>query len=544
MMQASCGYDSATDSNHIHSYFIANYDQFAGNYKTALERYKDILDAGAPLFAYKGFVHLLNDTGNFRPILSAMPQLDHVFEHDAEVELIFAQVLERSGKHNEACDRYIKLNDKFKTHQEIAFSACNSYMKRKEPENALKVIDNLLNNSPRKPNNFIFYFMKAQILLQLNDKTQALASIQKCLDLHPRFDKGWLLYSLLQEQMGEIKDAIKGYTSFLEVSPSPNKEIENHLLQLIFKQKMLEQNKSNMLVINKNCFEQALLLFEKKEYNKALAQVEVCIKEKPSDDQAQLLKIQILASMQKAEAAADYLKKLICNNPTKEMWYKTLHLLTRNNLPAPYAIKILKEIAEQFKKEILPILYVSDLLIRHNMNHDALPYLEKAFAMTQLPAVKERLLYQCARIHYQDKNIQSMRNIITQAEKLHSAFPPSLNLIAYFLAEHENDTKKAQQLITLALSRDANNPHFLDTQAFIYLKEKKYDLAIAMLEKIAQKVPYDYTVLMHLAQAKHGKGNRQEALLALGQAKKYALSEYDKTECEALVNQWQQIKKT
>ncbi len=36
-----------------------------------------------------------------------------------------------------------------------------------------KLIDDMLNNSSRKPNNFIFHFMKAQLFTELNDPTNA-----------------------------------------------------------------------------------------------------------------------------------------------------------------------------------------------------------------------------------------------------------------------------------------------------------------------------------------------------------------------------------
>src|SRR2546430_2720766 len=84
-----------------------------------------------------------------------------------------------------ADDRFIRLNDKHKTNPELAFNAANSYLRRKEPENALKVINNYLNNSPRKPTNFLFHFMIAQIQLQLNNKEEALKSVQKSLEMHP-----------------------------------------------------------------------------------------------------------------------------------------------------------------------------------------------------------------------------------------------------------------------------------------------------------------------------------------------------------------------
>jgi predicted Zn-dependent protease len=527
----------------LHNYILANYEQFGGNMHQANELYKELLAADAPLFTYKGYIHLLFDTGNYTPILDSIPKLDAVFAKDQEIELIFAQVMDRAGKKNEADDRFIKLNDQFKTNQEIAFNAANSYLRRKEPENAIKVIDNLLNSSPRKPNNFIFYFMKAQIYLQLNDKQKALESIQLCLDLHKKFDKGWLLFALLNEQAGQLKDAIKGYASYLELVGGNNRDIESHLLQLVFKQKILEQNQSNMLVLNKKCFEQALMLFEKREYDSALVKIDQCIGEKPENDEAKLLKVQILGSMNQPQKAADLIKTWISKAPNQDIWYKTLHLLTKNNLKTEYALSVLKEIEKQNPESLLPVLYSADLMMRAHNNQGALPYHKKALKLAKEDLLKAKILYQIARINYEMRDTTALGQAVEQAVNLKAEFPPLSNLIAYYYSTFNQKIDLAQHHISQALKNDKHNPHFLDTQAFIYLKQKKYDEALNILQNIAQKVPCDYTILIHLAQVHNEKGQKQQALLTLRQAQLYASCEHDKKECKQLVEQWQTTKK-
>ncbi len=527
----------------LHHYIMANYEQFGGNVNKANELYQDLLETNAPLFAYKGRIHLLFDTGNYAPILTAIPKLDAAFAKDPEIQLIFAQVMDRAGNKNEADERFTKLNDQFKTNPEIAFNAANSYLRRKEPENAIKVIDNLLNNSPRKPNNFIFYFMKSQIYLQLNNKQKALESIQLCLELHKKFDKGWLLCALLNEQMGQLKDAIRGYANYLELAGGTNKDIESHLLQLVFKQKILEQNQSNMLVMNNKCFEQALVLFEKKQYDSALQKIDQCIAEKPENDEAKLLKVQIIGSLNQPQKAADLIKTWICKTPNQDIWYKTLHLLTKNNLKVEYALSILKEVEQQSPESILPVLYGADLMMRTNNNQGALHYHKKALKMAKDDSLKAKIIYQIGRINYEMRNFAELADVVAQALTLKAEFPPLSNLVAYYYSTHDIKLDLAQQYVSKALKIDKSNPHFLDTQALIYLKQKKYDEALNILQNIAQKVPSDYTILVHLAQVHNEKGQKQQALLTLRQAQSHASCPHDKKECKQLVDQWQTTKK-
>lgn len=496
-----------------------------------------MLGSQVPVYAYKGYIHLLFDTANYPHIVQLIPQLDPVFEHDPAIQLIFAQVLEKSGKIDQADERYIKLNDRFKNNQEIAFNAANSYLRRKEPENALQVIDGLLNSSPRKANNFIFHFMKAQIYIQLNKKQEALKAVQKSLEMHPRFDKGWLLLALLHEQEGQLNDAIKGYTNFLEVTDGNNKEVEQHLLQLIFKQK-IKDNHAKGTTVNKQCLDNALLLFEKKQYKKALDILDECIKKNPQSTENKLLKIEILSAMNLNTKAAECLKDWIIEEPKNTLWYKVLHLLTQANLDTQHAIFLLHHVEKANPKAVLPALYLADLNTRIGNTKAALGYHKKAFALTKNKQLQEKILFQMGYIHYEAQQFKHFKNIITQAKKSHASYAPLLNLIAYYYTTQENKLDQAQALITRALSKDSHNPHFLDTQAMIYLKQNKPEMALPILEKIAQIVPSDYTILVHLAQARHQTGKIEEAIKILEAAHLCAKKPHDTLESKLLLGQW------
>jgi tetratricopeptide (TPR) repeat protein len=522
---------------HLHNYFMANYYQFGGQWNKAYERYKQMLLANAPLYSYKGYIHLLYDTGNLNHILQIIPELDQFFKPDADIAFIFAQVLDKTDHKNEADDRFIRLNDQYKANQEIAFNAANSYLRRKEPENAIKVIDNLLNSSPRKPNNFIFYFMKSQIFMSLNNKEEALKNVQKSVEIHPRFDKGWLLFALLNEQKGQLQDAIKGYTNFLESSQNSNRDVEQHLLQLVFKQKVKTQH--NYVVLNKGCFEKALTFFDQKQYHSALQQIDLCLAEKPEKDEAKLLKIQIMSSLKQPQKAADLLRKWIVQNVDNNTWFKTLHLLTQSDLDINYAINILKHVEHQYPKALLPHLYAADLHTRAQHHAQAIAHHKKALELATDDNLKAKILHQIGLLYYEAKNFDAFKEIIEHSKKLQLSFAPLDNLIAYYYATQEDDINQAETLITKALKTDQHNPHFLDTKALICLKQKKYKQARSILEKIVKKVQGDYTILVHLAQSQFNTGDAEKALTTLKQAQGFAKNIHDKKDCEQLLISWQ-----
>src|SRR5579872_344482 len=162
------GVSTTPDTSSFQRYLKANYDYFSGNVKSAQQWYQSLLDSQCSLYTYKGYLTLLFDTKQYNNIVELIPSLDKKFEKDPDVQLLFALALEQTKQTKQADERLIKLSSTFKTNSEITLRTAQTYLRRKEPENALLTVDSFLNNSPRKPNNFIFYFLKSQIHLQIN----------------------------------------------------------------------------------------------------------------------------------------------------------------------------------------------------------------------------------------------------------------------------------------------------------------------------------------------------------------------------------------
>jgi len=329
-------------TNNLARYMLANYFQYGNDLKSAGYWYGQIAPDNDSRYVYLGYVPYLAASKAYDDIVKVIPQLDDHFKHNQEIQIMFALALEQTGKKNEAHSRLVSLNENHKTNQELAFKVVQMYLERTEPENALKVIKNLLNSSARRPNNFIFHFMESQIYLQLNKKTEALVAIKQCIEVYPKFDKSWLLYAVLHEQEGKIEEAIKGYSTFLEMSPESNAEIERHLLMLAFKHKT--NNPKNTTVDTKKTLSHATELLAKTDYHKALIAVDNYLAMAPEDIQARLLKIEILAAQKQFEKAATVLGQWIVKDKEIDIWLKTLHLLCYLGLPYSKALQTLETV--------------------------------------------------------------------------------------------------------------------------------------------------------------------------------------------------------
>lgn len=524
-------------ANQYHNYFWANYNQFSGNHAETRKWYNHIFSQEShSILNNKGYLHFLADSGDFKKIIQLMPKLEKPFEKDPDVQLLFVKALQKTGRKNDADNRIVALARNFKEHTEIVFNATETLVERKELKNALSLLDDYLNSAARRPNNFIFYFMKGKIHMQLKEYTQARSFLQQCVDSHPRFPQGWLLKAMLEEESGNLEQAIKGFSSFLEIS-GPNKQIEQHMLALVLKQKA-SQKQSNTLVLNRPCMQHALALFEKKQYSAALAHINTCLAKNETDSQMRLLKIQILTAMESHDEVMQLLVAWSTQEPSNPMWQQVLHLLSRAQVPLARIITAFRSIAVQQPYNLATNLYLADLYTRSEDTAQALVYHKKAAELSNEPRIKTRILFQMATLQYEQGDYTNMLASLEALEKINTEFAPALNLKAYYYATEGNNLAQADTLFEKAYTLDTGNPHILDTKGVILYKQKKYEQARTLLEPLAQQLPYDSSIQIHLAKTYAKLGKTADAQSTIEKAQQHARTPYEKKTSESLLASW------
>jgi tetratricopeptide (TPR) repeat protein len=485
----------ATDSHNLHLYFLAQYKTAEGALREASSYFDQLISKKqTPWAAYKGYVQFLALTSQYSRILNLIDKLDKMYPDDPAVQMAIVEALEQSDRQQESVDRLIRLAQKNITNQEVALKTVHAYLARQEPENAINVIDNYVDNAIHKPNLFMFYFLKTQILIQLDKKQLARDEIKKCLKAQSHFDKGWLVYAMLEEQLGNLQGAIEGFSTFLDLV-GHNNAVAHHLMQLMFKQKMLE-DKTDTLTMSESCFKQALLLFQQKRHREALQRVEECLKKNDKDPEARLLKIQILNTLNRKDAVLASLIDWMREDPRQDLWFSTLLLMTGHGITHTEAIRALHIVEKHSPNTLLPVQYLADLYLRVEQTAQALEYLKKVTVLSSDKLLRAKAFYQMSRIFFQEKRFNDIHKALEQGLSAAPNFAPLCNLKAYYCAKQGN-IALAQEYIAQALRQDPGNPHYQDTQGYIYYKKHDYARAASLIDQLANNNPDDQCIRKH-----------------------------------------------
>jgi tetratricopeptide (TPR) repeat protein len=397
-----------------HEYILANYYTSLGKYDKAQEWFAKIIADNPPPYVYEGYIEFLYKTKNYALIAALIPKLDALFTDKADIQRMFATSLENIGKQKEAFDRFIAMSKKFSTDQEIIFKTAQIFIVQGNFEKALETIQQYLNAAPRRPNNFIFYFIKGQIHLQLKQIKEAEESIKQSIELYPHFDKSWLLYALIEEQVGNIAHAIDGYTSFLEQSQeAANAQIEQHLLEIVLKQQLTGSGKKQ-ITISGTCFERIKACFSKKKYRKGITQFGSCIQnptstdaqknfctdnknnsvDKKTVDEKNLAEVAKQISLGRIVYASRLLQQWMKQDPNNDMPFYLLQLLCHHHVSYKKALRALRRVEKKHPNALLPYVYQADVYLRMNNPTMADLYLHKSLEHTTDPIMQEKIVSQ------------------------------------------------------------------------------------------------------------------------------------------------------
>ena len=226
--------------------------------------------------------------------------------------------------------------------------------------------------------------------------------------------------------------------------------------------------------------------------------------------------------------AIGYLKDSADYNRSASKWLQVSFYLQRLNQPE----ESLKTLAEAYKKfdGNVEIAYFYALALNDHQAYKKAAQVFKKLLETNPSYEEARLQYA-----FTLDSLKKYRELDAQLEILLEQNPknaPALNLYAYSLAERNIRLADAQEYIARALALYPDENAFIDTQAWIYFKQGKYQQAADMLSALsAEFVQSDAEISYHLGAVFFALGDYETArpyLQSARQTIKAAAKLYDK----------------
>jgi predicted Zn-dependent protease len=510
-------------SQNYQDYLLGCYHLACERPQEAFDHYQPVLKSANSPYPYEGQLQLLAAAGQYKAIVPLIAPLDKPFSENLPVQLIFIQALYETGNEQQADARAITLQKKFKKSPELTFLAAQAHGKG-SPVQGLEVIEEFLNNVPFQQRHCLFYYLQSKLYEQLNNREKALELAQKSVALCPHLQRRSVLSGMLKQQREQVQ------ASQVSVIP-PHRPTEQRLQRTVLQQ----GNKPRTLRLTENCIQDSAFLFEKKQYDAALSNLDKCLLQAPEHEQARLLKIQILTAQGNNKKAADLLKGWLDKEPTNQAWYQALYWLTYTGISRKQVIQLLLGLEQKNKKNLHIQLYLADLYGKIDDIEAALAYHGKARTLCDCPKLKTKILCNEGLLHFEQARFAIAKQLLKQAEQLQEPFAPLENLLAYFYATKELNIPLAQAHIAKALQIDPRNSNYLDTQAIIWYREGNYEKAAHLLEKLVIKEPKNYAMHLHLAKIYDKLAQTRKSALHAHQAKQLAQTKRQKSAYQQLV---------
>lgn len=491
-------------AKNYHLYLSGSYDM-AANPNKAVLKFEKLKRTESSIYFYDNYIRFLFLTNQFEAIVNLDQKIKDAFKGNLEIEKIFAQAYFYVGRGDNSESYLNKLIESHPNDVQLTYFKAVSLIKANKLEEAIQFVNNCLENKNLESKYFLFDFLMSKIYLQKNQLDQALKYVNKSLDLFPDFEKGWLLKSVIQEQQGQIMQAIAGYKKFLDIVGT-DEPVEKQLVRLLFVEKRFDEAAVVLEKIKNKTpaqdFDLALVQWHSGKTQQALSLIEDLIKKNPEFSDAKLLKVEILVSLNKKDEVLDLLKNWLLEQPENKQVLQVLLLLRLSGFDKKNIINILEQVEKEHSNELL-ISALIDLNFEKDDTAKVLAYCKKLFDLTKDSALKSKILFQTAYTHFASGNTSSkVENILRTALKYEPVYPSIYNLFAYYYAQIDKNLDEALSFADKALSYLPNSYYFIDTKGYVLFKMGKIEESIKLFESALSINPKDEEVLKHLNLAK------------------------------------------
>ncbi|MBM3893171.1 hypothetical protein FJ365_02080 [Candidatus Dependentiae bacterium] len=500
---------SPKNAHNYQGFLVGAYNHFRGDHKAALHHFQHCLSYSPSAYAHSGYFHLLQTLGKPQEIIAHYEnnhELHNKLYHDVAAQITIAQAYMATGNTDKAESMFVRLGDLHPENEQIAYFATMALLKNNQLEKADKFIATCLKTPTLKPKHFLFHFLQSKIHFQKQNLEGALDSIEKSLALSPKFPQALLFKAMVMEQRNDIGNAIKGYEGFVHATKS-DVSVEKHIIQLLFNKGEYNKAIKRLEKLNGKTpdyfYDLGLMHFHNKNYNKALSLVEQTLSSEPTLMNAILLKIKVLAALEKTSDLAPFAQKLLIQQPNNVQILQTYLLLKNMGVSTRTLIEV-GCAALKVQKTARLIATVADLCVEAKEVGLAEKMYGSIIKHSKNAQVRARARYQTCYALFAANQEEALEKRLLEVLADQVIDPAVYNLAAYYFATHDKQLEQALSYVDKALAQRPDYPPYLDTKAYVLVKMGKKDDGLALLRDAQKKSPQDRIIAARILSLEGG----------------------------------------
>ncbi len=359
--------------------------------------------------------------------------------------------------------------------------------------------------------NYMAYFYRAKVYLEMEDVQKAKADLDKALTIRPAFVEAGTALGMLHERLGDVDAAIAAY-SRIQGSGAFKKRLgqlylsKNEFEKALTEFKEYEEVESDDYTVKVKI---GLIYFELKKYDDAIAKFKVILKEQPDAGNVRFYLGVVYEEMKQTDKAITEFKQVASDSTFFKESMLHVGLLYKDG-------ERLKEGAE-FSKKLLAShsdvpefydMYASFFEAKKDYKH-AVSVLEDG--LKHFPKDEKLLYFEGAlndKLGDKTHSIATMKKIL----ELNANNAHALNFLGYTYADMGQNLDEAQSMIEKALTLRPQDGYIEDSLGWVYFKRGKVDDAIAQLNKAADLEKEEPIIFEHLGDVYLSKKDYSKAV--------------------------------
>ncbi len=455
-------------------------------------------------------IKLLYETGRYDEALPYARRLTKIEPNDYNSFALLGNIYIQLGKTEKGITAF-KRRLAMQVTDDFIYSFAGVYEGVNKLNEALALYEKL---TARNPRSISYLFAEANTLRKLKRYDQALVRYREVAALDSSFTLVYLGLGICFEEKRSADSAVAMYEHYRQYQPKDTL-VRKRLVELYVRLKRFDEGLAlAQEVLGEIPFDLDMhqlagyAWYKTGKTGQALHEFLIACGIEPKDAYSLLHIGKILADEGNYKLAEQYLQRAKAAKPDVPETWTTLGLLYYETKQYRDAVRAFRQ-AIKLKGNRSDNYYFIGLVWEARKDSGrALQYYRESLKSDPHNAkawLNLAMLYD--QLNQTENAIDGFRRVV----ELDSENASALNYIAYIYAEQGDSLDQALRLIQKALAREPDNGYFIDTEGWIYFKQRRYEDAIRALER-AIGIAQDAVIYDHLGEAYDKAGNREKAL--------------------------------